>query len=136
MMSSSLAILGCGWLGLPLARRMIARARNVRAAMQQRDYIQRLIEQLAATIASILGFAKEGRVHESRRMLDDAWIANLGMRRSDAERLDDATLRIMLREKIVLAANLFEAQALIEDAAGDSAAAESARRRAKRLAQS
>ena len=101
--------------------------------MQQRDYIQRLIEQLAATIASILGFAKEGRIHESRRMLDDAWLANLGMRRGDAERLDDATLRIMLGEKAVLAANLFEAQALIEETAGDSAAAEIARRRAKRL---
>lgn len=101
--------------------------------MQQRDYIQRLIEQLAATVASILGLTKVGKEVEADRALDEAWVANLGMRRADAERLDDATLRLMLREKVALAAMLFDAQAQLEQARGVPDRAVSLRARALRL---
>ena len=101
--------------------------------MQQRDYLQRLIEQLAAAIARSLGAAKDGHADEALRMLDDAWRANVGMRRSDAARLDGATLQLMLGDKTPLVARLFEAQALIEDGRGDAVEAALARRRAMAL---
>lgn len=101
--------------------------------MQQRDYIQRLIEQLAAVVANILGFAKEGRVAEADRLIEDAWTSNLGLRRADAERLDDGTLKMMLGEKVALAAALFEVGAAVEAARGDEARAATLRRRAENL---
>ncbi|MBK6697952.1 MAG: hypothetical protein IPG50_38050 [Myxococcales bacterium] len=101
--------------------------------MQQRDYLQRLIEQVAATVARALGAAKDGQAEEALRILDEAWLANIGMRRSDAVRLDGATLQLMLGDKTPLAARLFEAQALIEDGRGDAVEAALARRRAMAL---
>ncbi len=89
--------------------------------MQQRDYIQRLIEQLNETIGGILGFANSGRVVEAESMLDDAWVSLLGMRRSDAERLDDATLRAMLGERVEIAARLLEARATLQAGADANA---------------
>jgi hypothetical protein len=97
--------------------------------MQQRDYIERLIQQIAAFIARILGAARSGDVQEAESAMDDAW-RTLGLRRNDALLLDDATLRMLLGNKAAVAADLFEAQAAFEEARTNFEAADDLRRRA------
>lgn len=103
--------------------------------MQQRDYIERLIEELAEGIARALGVGPAGRRSrdEALRDLDALWTSSVGLRRADAERLDDGSLRAMLGAKAVLAAKLFEALAALEDEV-DPARAAALRRRASKLA--
>jgi hypothetical protein len=100
--------------------------------MQQRDYIERLIQQIAAFVARILGFANEGRIRQAEDELDAAWTA-LGLRRADAMLLDDATLRMLLGAKAAVAADLFDAQAALDEVRGATASAEELRRRAVAL---
>jgi hypothetical protein len=104
--------------------------------MQSRDYIERLIQQIAAFVARIVGLATGGDsdMAEAERELDAAWSA-LGVRRGDALRLDDGTLRLLLGPKAALGAQLFEAQATLEEARipGDHPMAEELRRRAAAL---
>jgi hypothetical protein len=100
--------------------------------MQQRDYIERLIQQIAAFIARIVGAAKAGDPQQAEEGLDAAWQA-LGLRRVDAQRLDDTTLRMLLGAKSALAADLLEAQATVEETRGDAAAADDLRNRARSL---
>lgn len=97
--------------------------------VQQRDYFERLMEQIVGAIATIAGFARSGQLVQAERELDRAWSALLGLRRADASQMDDATLRVMLGSKSGAAARLFGAEAEIEDARGNSAAAEALRRR-------
>jgi hypothetical protein len=97
--------------------------------MQQRDYIERLIEQIAALIARIASAAQNGDPREAEAALDAAWGA-LGLRWTDAMRLDNATLRMLLGGKAALAANLFEAQAELEDARSNAKLADGLRSRA------
>jgi len=103
--------------------------------MQQKDYIQRMVEQVAAAIARVLGFAREARFEEAEHELDAAWSSALGFRRRDALRLDSASLRAMLGAKAELAARLLEAQADLEDARGAGAIAEALRRQSSELRQ-
>jgi hypothetical protein len=97
--------------------------------VQQRDYIERMIEQLVGAITRITGLAQSGQLAEAERELDGAWSGLLGFRRSDASRLDDATLRMMLGAKTRAAARLFDVEAVIEEARGNHARAEALRRR-------
>jgi len=101
--------------------------------MQQRDYIERLIEQIVAMIASIRGAAAAARFEEADKELDTTWNSLLGFRRADAHRLDDATLKMMLGAKSSAAAKLFEAEADVEDARGNTSKAELLRKRAHQL---
>ena len=100
--------------------------------MQSRDYIERLIQQMAAFIARIVGAAQKGDAQEAEEALEAAWGA-LGLRRRDALRLDDATVRMLLGAKTALAADLFEAQASLEETRGASALADELRTRAAAL---
>jgi hypothetical protein len=100
--------------------------------VQQRDYIERLIERIAAAIAAILGAAAAGRLDEADRELDGAWSA-LGLRKSDALRLDDGTVRALLGPKAELAARLLDAQATVEEARGAQALAAALRDRSTSL---
>jgi hypothetical protein len=97
--------------------------------VQQRDYIERLIERIAAAIAAILRAAAAGAFEEAERDLDGAWTA-LGLRRSDVLRLDDGTVRALLGAKTELAARLLDAQATVEEARGAHALAATLRARA------
>jgi hypothetical protein len=97
--------------------------------MQQRDYIDRMIQQIATAIAAVLGRVAKGEIVEAERDLDAAW-SSLGVRRCDLLRLDDATVRVMLGPKSELAARLAVAQASLEEARGAIAEAETLRRRA------
>jgi hypothetical protein len=101
--------------------------------MQTRDYIERLIEQVAAAVARVAGFVAEGRVDEADEALDDVWSSVIGLRRGDAGRLDGGTLRALLGAKASVAARLLEAEATVEDARGRSARAEDLRQRAAAL---
>jgi hypothetical protein len=101
--------------------------------MQRRDYLERMIEQLAAAIAQVLGLAREQRFDEAEQALDAAWSSSVTFRRADAARLDDATLRMLLGPKVDLAASLFEAEAGLAEARGETARAEALRARASVL---
>jgi len=100
--------------------------------MQQRDYIERLIAQIAAFLARIVGATRDGDLQAAEQTLDEAWRA-LGMRRGDVMRLDDATLRMLLGAKTPLAADLLDAQAAVEEARANIQLADDLRRRATQL---
>jgi hypothetical protein len=100
--------------------------------VQQRDYIERLIERIAAAIAAILDAATAGAFAEAERDLDGAWTA-LGVRRSDVLRLEDGTVRSLLGAKTALAARLLDAQAAVEEARGLHALAAALRARSASL---
>jgi hypothetical protein len=97
--------------------------------MQQRDYIERLIQQIATFIARIMGATQTGQVPEAEEALDSAWRA-LGLLGKDAMRLDDATLKMLLGAKATLGADLLDAQAALEEARSGAALADELRSRA------
>jgi hypothetical protein len=97
--------------------------------MQQRDYIERLIEQIAAFVARIAGAARNGDPQEAEQALDAAWGA-LGLRWRDAMRLDEATLRMLLGGRAALGADLLDAQAALEDIRSNAKLADELRSRA------
>jgi hypothetical protein len=100
--------------------------------MQRQDYLERLIQQIAEFVARVAGLTAGANAAEAERQLDEAWMA-LGLRRSDAHRLDDATLRMLLGPKAVLGARLLEAEASLEEARSKFATADELRRRAVEL---
>ncbi len=100
--------------------------------MQERDYIDRLIRQIAEFVARIVGAARNGQPEEAERALDAAWRA-LGLRRQDVMRVDDATLRALLGAKAQLGAELFDAEAALEEARSNAPLADELRTRAKSL---
>jgi len=100
--------------------------------VQQRDYIERMVQQLAGAIATILGAASAGRFEEAERDLDRAW-SGLGLRRTDVLRLDDDTVCALLGAKTELAVRLLEAQSSVEEARGAREAAAALRARAMTL---
>jgi len=100
--------------------------------MQHQDYIERLIRQIAEFIGRIAGLTRSGQPDEAERELDAAW-TSLGLRRSDALRLDDATLKMLLGAKAGLGADLFEAQAVLEEARAMPGEASQLRERAAAL---
>jgi hypothetical protein len=100
--------------------------------MQRRDYIERLIQQIAAFVARILGAAQSGDPQEAEQAIDAAWQA-LGLRWKDAMRLDGATLKMLLGAKADLAAGLLDAQAVLEESRSNAALADALRSRATML---
>ncbi|HEX7603898.1 MAG TPA: hypothetical protein VF316_19910 [Polyangiaceae bacterium] len=101
--------------------------------MQKRDYFERMIEQIAAAVTKIAGLARDAKLDEAETELDAAWSAGLNFKRRDADRLDDATLKMLLGPKATLVASLFDAEAAIEDARGGAARAAKLRARAVSL---
>lgn len=101
--------------------------------MQKRDYFERMIEQIAAAVAKVTGLARDAKLEEAEVELDAAWSAGLNFKRRDADRLDDATLKMLLGPKATLVASLFDAEAALEEARGDGAKAAKLRARAVTL---
>jgi hypothetical protein len=91
--------------------------------MLKQDYIERMIAQIAQAVGRILGLAQSGRMEEAQREIEAAWSGLIGLRRSDVERLDEATLRSLLGAKRGVAADLLEAEASVREARGESAGA-------------
>jgi hypothetical protein len=102
--------------------------------VQQRDYLERMIEQLAAAVARAAGLARDGKADEAVHELDEAWTTALGMREKDALRLDDSTLRMMLGAKTDVVVTLLQARADVEASRGADALAAALRKRALLLA--
>lgn len=48
--------------------------------MQRQDYLERLIEKVAAAVASVIGLVREKRFDEAERALDEAWTSAIGFR--------------------------------------------------------
>lgn len=102
--------------------------------MQTRDYLERMIRQIAEVIARVAGFTAEGKYDEAEKELDGVWSGALGIRRKDVQRLDDGTLRVMLGPaKLEHAASLLEAEAKLAAAQGDAPRARDLERRAAAL---
>jgi hypothetical protein len=87
--------------------------------MQKRDYFERMVERIAAAIAKIAGHTRDLELDAAESELDAAWAAGIGFRRADAERLDDATLKLLLGPKATLAASLLDAESAIARAQKD-----------------
>jgi len=100
--------------------------------MEQRDYIERLIQQIAAFVARIVGAARNGDSKDAEQALHDAWQA-LGLPWKDATRLDGATLKMLLGAKADLAASLLDAQAVVEESRSNATLADTLRSRATML---
>jgi hypothetical protein len=101
--------------------------------MQRQDYIERMIQQVAAGIGRAVGATQSGRPEEAQQQLDATWSSILGIRRSDVERLDEATLRMLLNGKLEPAAALLDAEADLLQARGEDAFASRVRGLAARL---
>jgi hypothetical protein len=87
--------------------------------MQRQDYIERMIVQVAAAVARIMGFEASGQPEQAERELTATWSSVFGLRRSDLERLDAGTLCALLGEKRIAAAQLLEAEADWKRSRGD-----------------
>ncbi len=99
--------------------------------MQTRDYLERMIRQIAEALAAIAGFTAQKKFDEAEQQLDGAW-TGLGLRRKDIARLDDGTLVVMLGPaKRTYGAQLLDAEADIAAARGDTRRAEDLRARAR-----
>ncbi|MCL2448599.1 MAG: hypothetical protein FWD17_06615 [Polyangiaceae bacterium] len=85
--------------------------------MQQQDYIERMIAQIAAAVARILGLAK-ATPEEAERELASTWSGVIGLRRADIDRLDASTVRALLGPKRVAAAMLLDAEADVRRSQG------------------
>lgn len=101
--------------------------------MQTRDYLERMIRQIAEMLARVAGYTAEGRLDEAERELDATWSSALGFRRKDALRLDATSLRTLLGPKAEHAAALFDAEAKVMRARGDEARARYFESRAREL---
>lgn len=100
--------------------------------MLKKDYIEQMIEQLAGALARIAGLTRETKYEQAEQELDATW-SSIGLRRTDASRLDDGTVRALLGAKLPLAVKLLEAEATLEEARGNATLAEGLRRRAVKL---
>jgi hypothetical protein len=92
--------------------------------MQRQDYVERMIQQVAAAIGRALGASQSGQPEEALRELHATCARVLGVRRGDIERVDEATLRALLHGKVEPAAALVDAEADIREAQGDAASAD------------
>ncbi len=101
--------------------------------MQQRGYVEHLMEEIVSATARIADLTGEGKLADAERELDAAWTSTLGFRRADAARLDEGTLRVLLGAKATCAAKLLAAESAIEEARGNTAAAKTLRDRASKL---
>jgi hypothetical protein len=100
--------------------------------MQTRDYLERLIRQIAEALLAVAGFTAQKKYDEAEQTLDGAW-SNLGLRRRDVARLDDATIAALLGAKKSYGAQLLEAEADVAAARGDLPRAAALRARAATL---
>lgn len=100
--------------------------------MIKRDYLERLIEELASVAARALGFAKAGETNKARNELDDFY-PQVGVPALVLDRLDPTTIRMMSGDKVGALVKLLEADAELSDLLGDDTRARKRRALAKAL---
>jgi hypothetical protein len=100
------------------------------------DYLLRIIQQMGAVLARMLGLKNGGQVHEALQTLDDAEGELLGPMAEVVPRVDSATAAHMLGEpqRIAAWARLLHERAALLRLAGDEAGAALAAQRAAELA--
>ena len=101
-------------------------------SIQKRDYILRMIEQLAETLASIVGLKQAGKLDEAELLVRETVDGLLGPLRSALEALDAPSAAALLgsREKLAAYAALTAEEGSIRDLKGDARGARRARKRA------
>ncbi len=83
--------------------------------MLKDDWLMRTVHRLVELLARATTAAREGRLDEAKKQLDEAYSGQLGMPRRMLERLDPATCVMTLgREKSKLLVMLLEAEAEID----------------------
>lgn len=104
--------------------------------MLRRDYLERMIQQLADTIARALKRAKDGEHDEAMRDIDALYDRSVGLPRRLLERLELDSVRSMLvGDKLAALVLLLEAEAELRQLRDDSASAAACERRALALRQ-
>jgi hypothetical protein len=100
------------------------------------DYLLRIIQQMGAVLARMLGLKNGGQVHEALQTLDDAEGELLGPQAEVVPRVDSATAAHILGEpqRIAAYARLLHERAALLRLAGDEAGAALAAQRAIELA--
>ncbi len=100
----------------------------------QRDFLRRLIEDLARVLAVAAGLRQSGQFSEAEHQVKEAIHGLLGGLARDADALDVATLQKMLGdERLRWYAALLAERAEIRSARGDLAGALADRERAREL---
>jgi len=104
-------------------------------SMRQRDYMLRMIEQLAEAIARIAGARAAGKLDEANLLVRETADGILGPMRSMLERVDAASAATLLgsRDKLCAYAALVSEEAKNAEAGGDAARARRSFRRALEL---
>ena len=95
--------------------------------MFKRDYLQRLIEEIAAVAARALGLAREQKHDEAQREIAGAY-RDVGLPAMVLDRLDATSIRMMSGDKTAALVELLDADAAVAELRGD--AAHAGRRRA------
>ena len=104
-------------------------------SITRRDYILRLIEQLAEMLGRIVGLRKSGKLEEAEKMVRAVGDGLLGSSRTMIDSVDSSTAANLLgsREKIAAYAALTVEEAEIAEARGQTSKAAGRRRRALEL---
>lgn len=90
--------------------------------MIRKDWLERLIEQLAAVVRKAFGLAQQGDVDGALRLFEDLY-RSLGVGRETLETVDPATLQTMLGDRAEPVALILTAEADVLAAAGREAEA-------------
>jgi hypothetical protein len=101
--------------------------------MQSRDYLERMIRQIAEAVAKAAGLRAEGRLEEAERAVDEAWSHAFSLRRKDTDRFTAEALVDLLGPKATNAATLLDELGRIEEARGDTGRAAKLYERARTL---
>jgi hypothetical protein len=102
----------------------------------QEDYLLRMMRQMGAVLARMLGLKNGGQLHEATQALDDAEGELLGPLAQVVPRVDSATAAHIISnpQRIAAWARLLHERADLLRLAGDEAAAALAAARARELA--
>ena len=104
-------------------------------SIRQKDYILRMLEQIAETLASIMGLKSAGKLDEAERLVRETIDGLLGPLKSALPGLDARSVAVLLgsREKLEAYAALLREEASILELRGDARGARRAEKRALEL---
>jgi hypothetical protein len=86
--------------------------------MIKRDYLERMIEEVAAIAARALGLAREERYDEASREIDAAY-SKVGIPALVLDRLDPASIRLLAGDRSTALIELLEADGELAHQRGD-----------------
>ncbi len=103
--------------------------------MIERDYLMRMVQQLAAVITRVFNLKKQEKYDEARETIREAYGELFGLNRTLLEALNAESLAQLIRdqEKLKAIARLFQEEASLYLLQGDETLAKSKHRRAFEL---